>query len=395
MKYKIKQIEQLVNSNRAKNALNEINIIIKNGDEIAHNFNKEESISLLRLKAKCELTIFSDKSYLKTLNEISQLSEHLNDKLIYVHQLIKEKEYKKAHNEYEQLRNSNAIVIYKKNNQNRNQLLDVCGVFYADYSLHLLKEMLRNEIPEYGFDNKQKSRVNDFINDLFNVKSYEEQSLRHDHKPSYLGYASLNEEPYIEPKLISDIKLSSVLVEIKKEVLGILEKRHGTPYVKNKKGVPAGFDHLIENDSWRSIDVYAGGKLLVTEGKKLVSILKTHFDLADCPPLAPEVMISILEPGTHITPHYGTSNIKHTLHIPIVLPEGDLAIRVGGVLHRWKASECLLFDDSFEHEAWNRSKNTRIVLIVDIWHNELSMQERQFLKKIMPLIVDWRSKLNR
>lgn len=394
MKYTIKQIEQLVNSNRVKTALDQINAVFDNSDNMPEDLNSEEVLSLLRLKAKCELIIFKDKTYIKTLFEISSLSEHLNDKLVLIHQLIKEKEYLDAHDEYERLRYSTIFSNYKSIKQNKNQLLEICELFYRDYSLHLLKDKLRDESQKFIFVEDEALRVANFINELFNVKLYEEKSLRSDHRPSYLGYSNISEEPYIPFALKTDIELLSLLNEIKEEVLLILDKRQGKPYVKNIQGVPAGFDHLIGSNDWRSVDVYAGGKLLVAEGKALISLLKQHFDLADCAPLAPEVMISILEPGTHITPHVGTSNIKHTLHIPIVLPEGDLGIKVGGIVKKWKFGDCILFDDSFEHEAWNKTQNTRIVLIVDIWHNDLSFNERAFLKNIMPLIVSWRSKLN-
>ena len=35
------------------------------------------------------------------------------------------------------------------------------------------------------------------------------------------------------------------------------------------------------------------------------------------------------------------------------------------------------FDDSIEHEAWNESREDRILLIFDIWRPEISEQERR------------------
>jgi aspartyl/asparaginyl beta-hydroxylase (cupin superfamily) len=39
----------------------------------------------------------------------------------------------------------------------------------------------------------------------------------------------------------------------------------------------------------------------------------------------------------------------------------------------------MLFDDSIEHEAWNRSGEPRIVLIFDVWRPELSERERELI----------------
>jgi beta-hydroxylase len=40
-------------------------------------------------------------------------------------------------------------------------------------------------------------------------------------------------------------------------------------------------------------------------------------------------------------------------------------LRVGNEVRNWVEGECLIFDDTFEHEAWNNSNETRIVLLLD------------------------------
>ena len=42
----------------------------------------------------------------------------------------------------------------------------------------------------------------------------------------------------------------------------------------------------------------------------------------------------------------------------------------------------LVFDDSFEHDVWNDGDAARFVLIVDIWHPELTAEERRTLPAI-------------
>ena len=39
----------------------------------------------------------------------------------------------------------------------------------------------------------------------------------------------------------------------------------------------------------------------------------------------------------------------------------------------------LIFDDTMEHEAWNDGPEDRVVLIFDIWHPDLSEQEKREL----------------
>ncbi|KAL1525974.1 hypothetical protein AB1Y20_020800 [Prymnesium parvum] len=87
---------------------------------------------------------------------------------------------------------------------------------------------------------------------------------------------------------------------------------------------------------------------------------------------------SALTPGTHILQHHGPTNKKLRVQLPIVGAEGS-ELRVADQLVRGKEGECILFDDSFEHEAWHRGDKTRIVLVFDVWHPDLTDREVQFL----------------
>lgn len=48
----------------------------------------------------------------------------------------------------------------------------------------------------------------------------------------------------------------------------------------------------------------------------------------------------------------------------------------------WREGEIIIFDDSFEHEVWHNGTESRIVLIVDVWHPELTDNERLTLPAI-------------
>ena len=76
---------------------------------------------------------------------------------------------------------------------------------------------------------------------------------------------------------------------------------------------------------------------------------------------------SRLAPGAHIVPHRGYegySGYVLRVHLGLDIPD-DCALRVGTRTKSWQEGECLVFDDSFEHEAWNRSNRTRTVLLCD------------------------------
>jgi Fe-S-cluster containining protein len=86
---------------------------------------------------------------------------------------------------------------------------------------------------------------------------------------------------------------------------------------------------------------------------------------------------ALMMPGVHLAEHCGGHNIALRMHFALRIPEGDAAIRVGGTLRRWENGKQLFFDDTFVHEAWNRTGEDRYVLLMRILHPELSPIERE------------------
>lgn len=79
-------------------------------------------------------------------------------------------------------------------------------------------------------------------------------------------------------------------------------------------------------------------------------------------------MFSIFEPGKHLPAHRGPYNGVLRLHLGLIVPdasERNLAIRVDRQVHQWQEGKVLIFDDAYEHEAWNHTDQTRVVLFVD------------------------------
>jgi aspartyl/asparaginyl beta-hydroxylase (cupin superfamily) len=78
-------------------------------------------------------------------------------------------------------------------------------------------------------------------------------------------------------------------------------------------------------------------------------------------------MFSILEPGKHIPRHRGPYNGVLRLHLGLIVPEprDKVKIRVGNEICHWEEGKVLIFDDAYDHEAWNGSDKLRVVLFVD------------------------------
>jgi aspartate beta-hydroxylase len=103
----------------------------------------------------------------------------------------------------------------------------------------------------------------------------------------------------------------------------------------------------------------------------------------------PEVLFSVFTPGTHLLPHRGVTNTRLVAHLPLLVPP-DCALNVGGEVHVWQEGRVVVFDDTYEHEAWNRSKQTRVVLIMDVWNPHLTDVERVAVTELVGAIGDFR-----
>ncbi|MBU1257181.1 MAG: aspartyl/asparaginyl beta-hydroxylase domain-containing protein, partial [Alphaproteobacteria bacterium] len=100
---------------------------------------------------------------------------------------------------------------------------------------------------------------------------------------------------------------------------------------------------------------------------------------------SPMALWSLLKPGTHIQPHHGLLNTRLICHLPLLAPS-DCALRVGAETRAWRTGEMLIFDDSVEHEAWNRSAETRVVLLFEVWRPEILPEEREALTRLFEAI---------
>jgi aspartate beta-hydroxylase len=91
--------------------------------------------------------------------------------------------------------------------------------------------------------------------------------------------------------------------------------------------------------------------------------------------LAGLTYFSRLAPDTQIAAHCGPTNLRVRCHLGLDIPAGDCGLRAGGETRSWQTGKCLVFDDRFEHEAWNRTRESRTILVVDLWHPDLSREE--------------------
>ena len=85
-----------------------------------------------------------------------------------------------------------------------------------------------------------------------------------------------------------------------------------------------------------------------------------------------ETLFAVLSPGSRLRPHCGSTNARLTAHFGVRVPPGA-QIRAGAETRTWTEGDCIVFDDSFEHEVWHDGDDDRVVLICDLWHPDVHL----------------------
>lgn len=153
------------------------------------------------------------------------------------------------------------------------------------------------------------------------------------------------------------------------------------PYIEMPPGTPANlWSDLDHSPNWSALHLWRDGERndMVCQRAPRTAELVESLPLARIPGRAPAVFFSILKAGKTIPPHTGVTNIRAIVHLPLIVPD-DCGFRVGGETRQWREGEAFAFDDTIEHEAWNRSKQDRAVLILDCWSPHLSEDERDII----------------
>jgi aspartate beta-hydroxylase len=154
------------------------------------------------------------------------------------------------------------------------------------------------------------------------------------------------------------------------------------PYIAYPDGVP--LDQWRELNKSRRWSAYFLSNQGVDQPSHIARCPRTMqalkgAPLCDVPARGPTAFFSILDANTPIPPHSGVTNTRLTVHLPLIVPS-DCGFRVGSETREWVPGKAWVFDDTIEHEAWNRSDSPRAVLIFDIWNPLLTAAERDIVR---------------
>lgn len=249
--------------------------------------------------------------------------------------------------------------------------------YAAQYAAHL-----RQALAGRGIDRPEARRARRAMDLLTGQAGLYLQQPKNFYFPELpnIEWATRQDFPWLD-------KVEAATDDIRDELKRVLEEDNAfSPYVEAEKDRPFFDDHgMLGNPSWSAFYLWKAGAPVaenVARFPKTMAALE-GVPLCRIPGRTPSILFSLLKPGAHIPPHHGFMNGRYICHLPLIVPEG-CGMRVGAETRPWVEGKACVFDDSIEHEAWNRNpERLRVVLIFDVWRPELSEVERDLIGAVL------------
>lgn len=214
-------------------------------------------------------------------------------------------------------------------------------------------------------------------------------------RPSQFYFPGLPQRSFYEREQFAwAAGLEAATDAIREELLQLLASEDGfRPYVERERDRPHRDFHGLHGDPrWSAYYLIEGGIVQEARAARCPRTMAALDKVPLCamPGRTPSVHFSLLRPGAHIPPHWGMLNTRLICHLPLIVPPG-CGLRVGGETRAWEEGKLLIFDDSIQHEAWNRSGELRVILLFDIWRPELDELEREAIAAMFRAIDGYRA----
>jgi aspartyl/asparaginyl beta-hydroxylase (cupin superfamily) len=148
---------------------------------------------------------------------------------------------------------------------------------------------------------------------------------------------------------------------IRAELEKVLEDREALP---NFQDISKDQLEITDDDNWKTFFLYGFG----FKAKLGVEMCPQTAALMEQIPGMKTAMFSILSPRKHILDHRGPYKGVLRYHLGLIVPQDKEAcrIRVGEDVRHWVQGKSMIFDDTYNHEVWNDTDETRVVLFVDV-----------------------------
>lgn len=235
------------------------------------------------------------------------------------------------------------------------------------------------------------ARIRDAVWPLLDAREVQYQHPRHRPRIFSIKYA---DNPTFFPTGAFTWRepLEQEYAAIREEILtGLDLAADGRPYLRDSHRLRGEqWAPLVNRMSWASVHLYSAG--VANEGvigkfpRTLAALEKVPLATKQGRPS--EVFISVLAPRTRIPEHYGVSSAILTAHLPIDVPPG-CGLKVLEETRVPEPGKLMVFDDTWEHSAWNDSDRPRVVLIFELWHPQLTALEQEAISRSFQAREHW------
>ena len=186
-------------------------------------------------------------------------------------------------------------------------------------------------------------------------------------------------------------ELEAAVPQMRAEIERVLADEQGLePYVQEEEERASRGHSLLNDARWSAFHLFKNGERVEENAARCPLIIRL-LELLPIPQIkrrSPMALISILKPATHIPPHHGMINTRLICHVPLVVPP-NCRLRVGAETRDVVEGKAMIFDDSFEHEAWNDGDSVRAVLLFEIWRPEINEDEKVALTAMFEAITGY------
>ena len=119
---------------------------------------------------------------------------------------------------------------------------------------------------------------------------------------------------------------------------------------------------------WKGFHFYFNG---IKSGRNLKRFPLLAQKLASIPNLI-TASISVMEPGSRLSPHTGSTNAIIRVHFPLKIPAGfpECGMIIDNQNFSWKEGEIMMFCDMKMHSVRNLTGQRRYVLLLDVMRPE-------------------------
>ncbi len=212
-------------------------------------------------------------------------------------------------------------------------------------------------------------------------------------KPKQIHFPGLPIQEFSDPadfEWVPDVE--AAFEDILGEARALLsEQAEFGAYLKADNSRPAYDVHgLKDNEDWGAFYLWYNGEPVPENQARCpkTTAVMEKLPLVFSGRRCPNVLFSKLKAGARIPPHNGMINTRLICHLPLIVPQ-NCGFRVGNDVREWQPGKVWLFDDTVEHEAWNRSSEDRIVLIFEVWKPELTEEEQGLMTKLLEAVDNY------